>query len=190
MRVAAGGELDLGREGDPIPAGVATELALAPAGADYFGLVVEKGADFTAHGSSKTPFALSAVDALAGQASLSVYGSTSVAGWQVGDRLVVGKTEDLSLESSEVSTIAVISAGPAYSITLEGPLRYSHYALTPFPVANIDRNVLIRSSSTDFTKAAYVRNLAENTTSFALAYAELSQLGQPAPGRYVKAKAP
>ncbi|MBI2385681.1 MAG: right-handed parallel beta-helix repeat-containing protein, partial [Elusimicrobia bacterium] len=184
VRVAAGGTLDLGRDGDPIPAGVATELALAPAGADYFGLIVEKGADFTAHGSSKTPFALSSVDALAGATALSVYGSTSVAGWQVGDRLIVGKTEDVAIESSEVSTIAAISGGPAYAVTLEGPLRYSHYALAPVPIGNLDRNVVIRSSSTDFTKAAYVRSLAENATSFALAYAELAWLGTDAPGRY------
>src|SRR5207248_2420325 len=112
--------------------------------AGKYGLVINSGGNFLVYGATVTPSALATADALAGVTTISVANANTL-GWNVGDTVAVG-----------TEAVKVTSIG-ANSIDFTPALVYAHYSTTPVIVAELTRNVVIRSSGTDFnTNSAYL----------------------------------
>ncbi|MDO8805385.1 MAG: NosD domain-containing protein, partial [Elusimicrobiota bacterium] len=189
INVNPGGTLDYGTEASPLPAGTTAHLVLSSGSfAGQYGLIVNDGGNFTVRGATKTPYAFATADLTIGQTNLTVYGSTSVAGWQSGDVITIGPTTGNGVAATSSRTITTIdTAGLVYIINWTEGLETAR-TLTgdaPILVANLTRNVLVRSSGTDVAaNSAYISNLAQNATSFSLTHGEFAYLGANAAGKY------
>ncbi|MEI7528714.1 MAG: right-handed parallel beta-helix repeat-containing protein [Elusimicrobiota bacterium] len=190
INVNSGGTLDYGNEDDTIPTGVNSHLVLAyGATAGQYGLIVNNGGNFTVRGSTKTPYAFATQSLTTSSTSFVLYGSTSTLGWQAGDTIVIGPTSGQGETTAAKRTIASITG------TGEGPFNVNWSGGTlpqarviadgPIIVANLSRNVLVRSSGTlTSANSAYIRDLAQNATSFALTEGEFAYLGNSYSGKY------
>lgn len=188
MTVAAGGTLDMGTPASPIPIGVQAQLILAHGFyAGQYGLIVDNGGNFSAHGATKAPFGMALGNVAAGAAGLSVSGEDGT-GWATGDRIAIGATQLLGPNSTEIRTLTGASGGSPQNISWSGgdPLWYLHLATGPTVVANLTRNVVIRSSGTLLTNpngnSAFIRTLTTSATGFHAAHSEFVYLGGGASG--------
>ncbi len=185
LAVNPGGTLDLGNGGSPIPAAVGATLVLSSGTyAGQYALTVYNGGNFSVRGAAKTPYAYATQNITTSDTSLKVYGSTSTDGWQAGDTITIGPTSGSGLAATSRRVIASITGGPEYTVAWTGgtlPYARNPTAATPVVVANLTRNVLVRSSGTvvdgELGNSAHITNLARNTTSFAVAYGEFAYLG-------------
>ena len=185
LSVNPGGTLDMGNGGSPIPAGAAATLVLSSgAYAGQYSLIINNGGNFSARGAAKTPYAYATQSITTSDTSLKVYGSTSTEGWQAGDTITIGPSSGAGLASTSKRVITGITGGPEYTVSWTGgalPYARNPTAAAPVIVANLTRNVLVRSSGTVVDGAmgnsAYIKNLARNTTSFAVSYGEFAYLG-------------
>ncbi|MFH1724688.1 MAG: right-handed parallel beta-helix repeat-containing protein, partial [Elusimicrobiota bacterium] len=190
LTVAAGGHLDMGTEADPIPSGTTAHLVLALGQtAGQYGLIVQDGGDFTVRGATKSPYGFALAGISAGGTALDIAASSATA-WAVGDTFTIGPTTGTAPAATEERVITGISGGATLNITWSGGIANERTltSTAPIVVANLTRNVLIRSSGTTVDGAgadsAYIRNLARNATSFSLAYGEFAYLGANASGKY------
>ncbi|MFH1724222.1 MAG: NosD domain-containing protein, partial [Elusimicrobiota bacterium] len=178
VTVEPGGHLDLGTEASPIPAGVRAHLVLALGQtAGQYGLIVQDGGDFTVRGATKTPASsMNPTDTLfTTENTLSLSEDPAQLGWAVGDVITVGPSQGAGPGSTEERTITGIAGS---IITVDGDFASIHYGTATIDIANLTRNVLVRSSGTDTGgDTAYIRNLATNATSFNLSYGEFAYLG-------------
>ena len=81
--------------------------------------------------------------------------------------------------------MTIIDFPAANQVRVDSNFSEIHYGTWTIRVANLTRNIMVRSSST-YTedKQAYIRNLATNTTSFSLNYGEFAHLGVNAAGKH------
>ena len=107
------------------------------------------------------------------------------------DVISIGQTEFNSsyVNQNERRTITGVSGTDplTFSWSAGSPLLYPHIATSTVVVADLTRNVVIRSSGTDVAKtgagnAAYVQSLVRNATSFVVGYGEFLYLGNGADG--------
>ncbi|HBL16553.1 MAG TPA: hypothetical protein DD417_07305, partial [Elusimicrobia bacterium] len=183
LQVRPGGYLDLGTEANPIPAGTTAQLVLAPgAGPLRYGLIVNDGGMFTAHGAAKAPFAYAFTDIPANGTNVEVWAS-SAALWQVGDRVTIGPVTGTGTGSTDERALTQIDdLGATKRIHWSGGVAARVLtSSTPVPIANLTRNVLIRSSGTVLDPAAgdtaFLRNEAGTPGAFRLKQTELAYLG-------------
>ncbi len=186
LAVNSGGTLDMGTEASPIPASVTATLILSSgAYAGQYALVIEDGGSFSARGSERTPYAY-ATKSITTNSSLYVYGSTSAAGWQMGDAIAVGPTSGSGTVSVSTRTIFFLNpgAGPEYNVIWTGgalPFPRQLTPGTPILVVNLTRNVVVRSSGTIvgglLGNSAQVIDRSASPAGFRAAYAEFSYLG-------------
>ena len=189
INVNPGGTLDYGTEADVIPSTIIAHLVLSSGTyAGQFGLIVNNGGNFTVRGSTKTPYAFASASIGASDTSLTVYGSTSVAGWQAGDVITIGPTSGNGVITTSSRTIISVAGGNPYTINwLGGALGTARTltAGTPIMVGNLTRNVLVCSLGTNVnSNSAYIQNLAQNATSFVLAHGEFANLGANVAEKY------
>ncbi|MFH1725254.1 MAG: fibronectin type III domain-containing protein, partial [Elusimicrobiota bacterium] len=185
VTVEPGGHLDLGTEASPIPAGVRAHLVLALGQtAGQYGLIVQDGGDFTVRGATKTPYStLDPSDSLlTDENTLTLSEDPAQLGWAVGDVITIGPSQGSGPGSTEKRTIAGIAGS---IITVDVSFSKIHYGTATIDIADLTRNVLVRSSGTDTgSDTAYIRNLATNATSFNLSYGEFAYLGNNAALKY------
>jgi len=189
INVNPGGTLDYGTEADVIPTTITAHLVLALGTyAGQYGIIVNNGGNFTIRGSAKTPYAFASASIGAGDTSLTVYGSTSVAGWQSGDVITIGPTSGSGTDTTDSRTIISITGGNPYTINWSGGALGTVRTLTagtPIIVGNLTRNVLVRSSGTNVnSNSAYIQNLVQTTTNFVLTHGEFAYLGSNIAGKY------
>lgn len=193
LMVNSGGTLDMGTEASPIPPAVTATLVLSSgAYAGQYALVVEDGGSFSARGSERTPYAY-ATKSITTDSSLYVYGSTSTAGWKMGDTIAVGPTSGSGTVSVSTRTIFFLntSAAPEYNVIWTGGALLSPRQLspgTPILVTNLTRNVVVRSSGTvvggPMGNSAAVIDLSASPSGFRAVYAEFAYLGSSAGPMY------
>ena len=168
MNVNAGGTLDMGTASSPINASSATLILSSGAYAGQYGLIVNNGGNFLVYGAAKAPWA----PATSTASGTNVPVVTTGLGWSVGDTVTV---------DTEAVTITVISGS---ALTVSPALALTHTVSSANPlvvVADLSRNVLIRSSGTVVGaggNSAYVESLVTNATSFNLNYGEFAYLGE------------
>ncbi|OGS21758.1 MAG: hypothetical protein A3J70_05745, partial [Elusimicrobia bacterium RIFCSPHIGHO2_02_FULL_61_10] len=191
MTVASGGTLDMGTEASPIPTGTTAHLVLAyGSGASRYGLTVNNGGNFTVRGATKTPYGFALANILAADTSLTIAAS-SATGWQAGDVITIGPTTGNGVATTSTRTITSITGTDPLTINWADILGTARTisSTSPIVVANLTRNVLVRSSGTDTATAgtgstAYIRNLAQNANGFILAYGEFAYLGRNTASQY------
>jgi len=168
LYVNLGGTLDMGTSSSTIPSGTTAYLTLSSGTtAGQYGLIVNDGGNFLVYGSSKTPW----VQGTGTASGTNVPVATSGLNWNVGDTVTV---------DTEAVKITVIGGS---ALTVSPALTLTHS--TPTVVADLTRNVLIRSSGTaTASNTAYIQTLASNTTSFNVNYAEFAYLGANVAGAY------
>ena len=161
----------MGSSSLPINASSATLILASGTVAGQYGLIVNPGGNFTVYGTVKASTAGLTTDANAGDASISV--ATTGLGWLPGDTITVD-AEEVTINTLNSTTINFGSGQT---------LGQAHSSMTAI-VANLTRNVVVRSSGTlvptttnTGKNTAFIRNLATNTTSFSLAYGEFAYLG-------------
>ena len=166
VSVNAGGTLDMGTAASPINASSATLILAYGQTAGHFGLVVNPGGNFLVYGGTKTPEAPGTGTA----SGTNVPVVSTRLRWSVGDTVTV---------DTEAVTITVLT-GSALAVSPALGLTHS----TPTVVADLSRNVLIRSSGTDTTaNTAYIQSLVTNATSFNVTYGEFAYLGANVAGQ-------
>ncbi|MFH2203946.1 MAG: right-handed parallel beta-helix repeat-containing protein [Elusimicrobiota bacterium] len=180
LNLSPGGTLDYGTEASPVPTGVDAHVVLAyGSSAGEYGLIVNNTAKFTVRGSTRTPFALATQSATGGQTQVRVP-SVDAVGWVAGDRLALGPTDGDGEGLTEEFFIQSIDAGNPRTVTLSGSVGATRVrtSTTPIVVANLTRNVLVRSSGTDTAaNTAYIQNLTQSPGDFVLDYGEFAYLG-------------
>ena len=125
------------------------------------------------HGTAKTPFAETA-DLHAGDSVFTLTGADSVAGWNVGDRLVIPGTSQYVNEDDE-RTIAAIDGT---TITLDRPLSFDHPELLGHKpvVANLTRSVVFESENPLGTRGHVM--MMHNASRVSIEYAAFENLGR------------
>ncbi|MEI7528064.1 MAG: kelch repeat-containing protein [Elusimicrobiota bacterium] len=188
--VNSGGTLDYGTEDSTIPEGLIAHLVLASGTyAGQYGLIVNNGGSFTVRGSTKTAYAFATESISTSDDHLHIYGSTSVVGWQPGDVITIGPTSGNNVTTTSSRTITDITGtgeGP-FTVTWSGGTLSKARVLaatSSIIVANLTHNVLVQSLGISSVTYAYIQNLAQNATSFALAYGEFARLGADVAGKY------
>ncbi|MDO8805082.1 MAG: NosD domain-containing protein, partial [Elusimicrobiota bacterium] len=187
--ISTGGYLDYGSEADTIPNALIAHIVLSTGSVSYrAGLIVDVSGNFTVRGSTKTPYAF-ATQSITAATSLTVSGSTSAIGWQLGDQITIGPTSGNGPGSTDSRTITGITnqpaCNPSCTVSFSGvPLSRALSSTSPIIVGNLTRNVLVRSSGTVAANSAYILNLAQNATSFSLAQGEFAYLGNSTARKY------
>lgn len=183
MTVASGGRLTLGTEASPIPSTITAHLVLARGGsAGQYGLDILDGGVFTVRGATKTPVAqvLSTDDLLTSENTMTLVEDPFAMGWSTGDVITIspGNVGSYGQTTVEERRIAQIAGNV---VTVDSNFSRVHYGTWTIHVANLTRNVLVRSSGTVVDGAgansSYIRSLSRSATSFSLAYGEFAHLG-------------
>src|SRR5262249_42855793 len=117
----------------------------------------------------------SATNILASGTSFTLTDNPFTLGWSTGDVITIGQTRANMTNETEKRTITGIAANV---ITVDSAFTKFHYSTDTVQVANLSRNVLVRSTGTAVaSNTSYIRNLVRNTTSFAMTYGEFAYLG-------------
>lgn len=172
--VESGGELDLGKSGDAIPAAynaiIQTNYSAAIA-ADKYSLTVANGGKFYMYGAERTRNTL-----LNGAVSV---GATSAvvdtaANWAIGDEIVFSNTVAWSVGNNHEKRTLTSVAGTTIGWT--AGLTYAH--ADNAEVGNLTSNSRITSHTTGATSQGYVAITVGNNTNFVqLQHAEFGYVG-------------
>ncbi len=180
--VNPGGSLLIGTADRPIQKTTFAHLILAYGSAQgccgrgYFGLIVNDGGNFVVHGATKTSASTAAADISGSGNTFTLAENPASLGWSIGDVITIGPTQGYGLGGVAQKTIVAFASGN--DIQVDTAFSTFHYATSTIRVCNLTHNALIRSSGTDAgSNAAYIRNLAQNTTSFDVSYGEFAHLG-------------
>jgi parallel beta-helix repeat protein len=110
--------------------------------------------------------------------------ASSVIAWAIGDEIIIGQTSVGNIDETERRIISTISGGDPVTIQwniAQGSLNYDHSASSGVVVANLTRNVLVRSLGTTLQgssrNSAYIENLSKSANGFVASYGEFSYLG-------------
>lgn len=184
--VHQGGAFEMGTAIEPIAANVTATLLIADRGAidrghDVFalgrGLLAESSVSI--HGSAKTAFATVSGAAWAGQTRIRLNGGVPL-DWRVGDQLVLAGTNSNAEEDEQLTLLAI--DGDAVVVR---PLIHSHSLPTTaravdrplnIHLANLTRNAVIRSESTDLDRRGHVMFM--HTDDIEINYAAFWDLGR------------
>jgi hypothetical protein len=183
LLVRSTGRLEMGSEASPVPSGITAVLVLAKGSvAGEYGLEVEGGGDFVVQGASKSPYALAAAGVAAGDTAVTVP-DAQAQGWSVGDLIVLGKTNrnNNTAESEERVVVSTMSSGGFTTLGWNGAAVYSHASTSPLVVANLTRNVVVRSSGTtvsDPGDSAYLIGDLQAGSTIRWVNAEFSFIGE------------
>jgi hypothetical protein len=167
LRVENGGTLDLGTALSPIPTSFTATLILSkPTSTTRRGLRVDNGGTFTSYGANKSPFGQAVAGPSAGATSVSLP-AANTAGWAAGDQIVIAKTQISNVVESETATLTGVGGGDPAVLSWTGGLAYDHPTTDiPLLVANLTRNVVVRSSGTTVTgpspNVSYIRVASPN----------------------------
>ncbi|MFD2565492.1 G8 domain-containing protein [Aquimarina rubra] len=182
LKVQAGGALRIGTSTAPVKSNRTTEIVFLDNGAitnptlSNRGLIVEGTCQI--FGQTKSPF-VNAGDARAGDRSIQIYNSVGTE-WQAGDEIVIPATTfnpgrlrlnlaGNELRESQKPTRAQIAEAftdekvtitgiEGNTITFEPALKFDHVrpkSSLPFHVANVSRNVIFRSESSDSSRRGH-----------------------------------
>ncbi|MFC1679203.1 FG-GAP-like repeat-containing protein, partial [Elusimicrobiota bacterium] len=184
------GRLDIGNKLDPIPAGTTAHLVLAHAeAASYYGLTVQAGGMMSVYGAVKTPASIIVPNPAwnrNGDDNFPLDVDPASLGWEVGDEITVGPTQGEGAGTTMRGLITNI-AGQGITLDPGNTITPIHYATTPIEVANLTRNVLVRSSGTVVngagTNTSYIRTYTTFDSAFSLTNAEFAYLGVNMPGK-------
>jgi hypothetical protein len=173
------GTLDMGTSADPVLSQAELVLAKSSIGGAR-GLILQTGAVFTAQGQVKTPFALASTPQTISGNTIKVALADSQ-GWVAGDTVVIGRTRWSSSNEDETFTIQSRDFADPVTLTLSGSTVYPHVATAPAVVANLTRNVVIKSLGTAAIEKSYLRVYSDGA-GFTARHAEFSGLGYAAGG--------
>ena len=177
IQVNSGGEFFMGTATSPIPSNINAYLILDSSNtAGSAGLIVNNGGIFEVAGSSPSYFADTSAMINATDTSFQVGVATEIAGWKIGDEIIIGKTRANGTDETERKTITSISFP---NIFVNPAFVYPH--TSPALVANITRNVKIYSANPTFP--SYIRNLAQSMNDFLIRDAEFINLGRNSAGQ-------
>ncbi|MBI3300222.1 MAG: VCBS repeat-containing protein [Elusimicrobia bacterium] len=186
LTVAAGGTLDMGSDGSPIPQGVTAALVLAHGNGPFtYGLIINPEGNFTSSGAVKSPwgYATETVAALATSLKISAADSQ---GWQTGDAIVIGPgsgSGPLAVDTRTITGVTPLDATTnlvswSEQLSTARPLDPD----SPIVVGNLTRNVVVRSSGTATGGAqantAYLLSRATHTAGMRHRYSEFRGLGR------------
>ncbi|MCS7470823.1 hypothetical protein NZK35_29570 [Stieleria sp. ICT_E10.1] len=177
LMVMPGGTLTVGTQQSPIDVNVHAEIVFTdtpgPSGHHFkTGTVASPGIDpeqygnglivfghLDLHGAEKTPFARAVGDISKGDTTISL--ESEVSSWNLGDLIVVPETSQTVVRKSPVvlqeTETSKIESATGTEVTLASALQYDHFGITENSfgvdrtahVANLTRNVLIRSENPD-----------------------------------------
>lgn len=161
--VYSGGTLNMGTTGTPMPADATAVLEFDPGSDGECGLTVRDGGTWVAQGAAKTPWRLLAADASVGATSLTV--DSNVSGWRNGDDVAIAtttrtrtqsETKALSADANGTTSLSIAALTNAHDGGSNGPRSVSDAA----EVANITRNVKVRSATSTLAAFCYMRDAA------------------------------
>jgi G8 domain len=197
VTVMEGGTLEVGTPARPVAPDVTAEIVLADRRFDpavdpaHLGNAIIGLGTVTMHGAVKAPtFVRLAREPLAGEARL-VFDQT-VSGWQIGDRLVLPDTRQISSGQRQAGYHAQdeevqIAAISGIEVTLRVPLAFDHKGARNAEgrvdflphVGNVSRNVVVRSENAAGTRghAIFISHASVD-----LRYAEFRDMGRTKPG--------
>ena len=165
VNVNAGGTLDMGSSNVPINVSSATLILAYGASAGQYSLTINPGGSFLVYGSTKAPSTLATATVSAGAGTVNV-ASTANLNWMVGDTI-----------TNDTEAVVISAINPA-SINFSPNVALPHYSTTPVVVADLSRNVLVRSSGTNTSaNTASIQDLTASATDFNLNYGEFAYLG-------------
>lgn len=141
--VYAGGTLNMGTTGTPMPSTSSGHLQFDCTTNVGFGLIVHNRGAFNAQGASKTSWTLLNTNE---SAAATVIGVDSTTGWAVSDELCFGTTSRTYTQSEKKVILTVDSA---VQVTLTAGLTNAHLGTSPTQgeVGNLTRNVKISGST-------------------------------------------
>lgn len=176
LSVNGGGILDMGTGASPILSS-ATLVLSPPTGGVRRGLSIAAGGVFTAHGTTRTPFGFASESISAGQSYFKISASSAV-GWSDGDLVAVGATAGTGPSGVDFRRINSITGTDPLIVNVTPVLGAARVwtATAPIVVANLSRNVLVRSTGTAYASdTAYVLSYA--TTPFSAHQTEFAFIG-------------
>lgn len=142
--VFAGGILNVGTSGTPMPSSSTGVIKLFTTTTVDYGLEVRRSGEMNGFGATKTSWTHLTSDAAATDTVIEV---TSTSGWQAGDVLCFAPTSRTYTESEHKTILSVDSAT---QVTLTAGLTNAHSGTSPTQaeVGNLTRNVKIRATDT------------------------------------------
>jgi hypothetical protein len=144
LAVRAGGTLNIGTSGTPIPSSSTAVLEFDSVANVDSGLNIGVGATFNAYGATKTSTStLLTVDKAAAATTLTIGDTT---GWAAGDVLGIASTT-ITPGQTESKTILTVDSGTTVTLTAGLGFAHSGTAPTQGEVINLTRNVKIRGVS-------------------------------------------
>jgi hypothetical protein len=191
--ILPGGKLDVGSQADPIPCNrkvtfIVRDVPIDTARDPYqWGNGLVNFGHQTRVGCSKTAWVESAGGIASGSSTLTLASSPS--GWQVGDELLIPDTAPPAPAPRREATVTIAAVDGA-SITLSKPLDFAHDAISDPNgvvvlrprVANLTRNIVIRSENPDGTRG-HTADVG-NTATWDIRYNQLIGLGRTAPAAF------
>jgi hypothetical protein len=183
--VLPGGTLDVGTEADPIPATHHVELVVRDVPIDtsrdpfQWGNGLVNFGRQSRYGAAKLPWTTLATGAAAGAQTITL--TDDPQGWQAGDEILVTDTAVAGLRRESPVTLTAISGR---TVTLSKPLDFEHLAqvdpngvqVGAAYVANLTRNIVIRSENPDGTRG-HTANVGHEAI-WTVAYNQFSGLGR------------
>lgn len=138
------GLLDMGTALDPISLSTVT-ATLTLASGEALSIAAFSDGVFRAHGAVKSPVAEAITGAAAGAVSVLVPAAGAV-GWQAGDWITIGQTDNPDDDQTEMVQISTITGTDPLTVAWTGGLSFSHGAAGPTRVGNLTRNVAVRGT--------------------------------------------
>ncbi|TPW20612.1 MAG: hypothetical protein FD126_1511 [Elusimicrobia bacterium] len=191
LTVWPGGVLEMGGpiSGGAVPNSVKAtlNLALGQTSAQY-GLLLQPGANFRVQGGAdKSPFGY-VTESIANAQTFFKVAASSSANWAVGDTVVIGRPGATGAFSAQERKITAVSGTDPRTFTVDGALSARVLASTSaVPVANLTRNVLIRSKGTNVNAdSAYVWSSIRHSTGLVIQQGEFAYLGSGTAGVWEK----
>lgn len=163
LYVYSGGTLNMGTVATPMPADSTAVLEFDPGVDGDYGLTVRDGGTWVAQGAAKTPWRLLAADAAVSATSLTV--DSNVSGWRNGDTIALASTtrtrtqceaKALSADANGTTSLSIAALTNAHDGGNNGPRSVSDAA----EVANVTRNVKVRSATSTLAAYCYIREIA------------------------------
>jgi len=187
--ILPGGKLDAGTQADPIPCNrkvtfIVRDVPIDTARDPYqWGNGLVNFGHQSRVGCSKAAWVESAASVASGSSTVTLAGAPS--GWQVGDELLIPDTASPAPAPRREARVTIAAIDGA-SITLSKPLDFAHDAITDPNgavvlrprVANLTRNIVIRSENPDGTRG-HTADVG-STATWDIRYNQLIGLGRTA----------
>jgi parallel beta-helix repeat protein len=181
LRINSGGVLDMGTAGSPISSSVKARLELSSgSSAGQYGLLANAGSKFYVFGAVKMISTTTVNSLPEGVANRITLPSDPVAqGWAVGDTITISPAGGGTTGPSSTIERTITSFPGSNQVLLDSNITTNHYSSWTITVANLTRNVLIRSVGTNTaTNTAYLQNnITAAAADFNVNWGEFAYLG-------------